>query len=199
MIVSQNKRLRFALVDYDNVNPQKVMYKYISVIILAVLISNCSKLDELTKFNMDYDTQVTIPSTAGINLPFDVLTPETETNSESTFESNDTRKDLIEEIKLTKLQLVITAPSDADFSFLESIEVYISAAGLDEIKIASKVEVPETVSTLDLEVSDVDLKEYIKKDNYSLRLNTVTDEAMSQDHQIDVKSTFFVDAKILGL
>lgn len=175
------------------------MRKYISVIILAVLLSNCSKLDELTKFNMDYDTQVTIPSSAGINLPFDVLTPDTETNSESTFESNDTRKDLIEEIKLTQLQLVITSPSDADFSFLESIEVFISADGLDELKIASKVEVPETVSTLDLEVSDTDLKDYIKKDNYSLRLNTVTDEAMSQDHQIDVKSTFFVDAKILGL
>ena len=99
------------------------MRKYISIIVLAVLISNCSKLDELTKFDMDYDTQVTIPSSAGINLPFDVLTPDTETNSESTFESNDTRKDLIEEIKLTKLQLVITSPSETDFSFLESISI----------------------------------------------------------------------------
>ena len=175
------------------------MRKYISIIVLAFIVSSCSKLDELTKFNMDYDTQVTIPSSAGINLPFDVLTPDTETNSESTFESNDTRKDLVEEIKLTKLQLALTSPSEADFSFLESIEVYISAEGLDEILIASKTEIPETVSTLDLEVSDTDLKEYIKKDNYSLRLNTVTDEAMSQDHQIDVNSTFFVDAKILGL
>lgn len=175
------------------------MPKYIFIFILAVLLSNCSKLDELTKFDMDYDTQVTIPSTTGINLPFDVLTPDTETNSESTFESNDTRKDLIEEIKLTKLQLVISSPSDADFSFLESIDIFISADGLEELKIASKVEVPETVSALDLEVSDADLKEYIKKDSYSLRLNTVTDEAMSQDHQVDVKSTFFVDAKILGL
>lgn len=175
------------------------MGKYLTVFILAVSVLGCSKLDELTKFNMDYDTQVTIPSSTGISLPFDVLTPDTETNSESTFESNDTRKDLIEEIKLTALQLDITSPGDADFSFLESIEVYISAEGLDEIKIASKVEVPETGSTLDLEVSDTDLKEYIKKDSYSLRLNTVTDEAMSQDHEIDVKSTFFVDAKILGL
>lgn len=175
------------------------MRKYISIILFAVLLSNCSKIDELTKFNMDYDMQVTIPSSAGINLPFDVLTPDTETNSESTFESNDTRKDLIEEIKLTKLQLEITSPTDSDFSFLESIEVFISAEGVQEILIASKVEVPETGSTLDLDVSDADLKEYIKKDNYSLRLNTVTDEAMSQDHQINVKSSFFVDAKILGL
>ena len=93
----------------------------------------------------------------------------------------------------------VTSPSGADFSFLESIEVYISAEGLDEIKIASKTDVSPTSNLLDLEVVDVDLKEYIKKDSYSLRLNTVTDEAMSTDHTIDVKSTFFVDAKILGL
>lgn len=175
------------------------MRKILYFLSLLTLLFGCDKIDELTKFNLDYETQVTIPSSAGINLPFDVLTPETETDSETKFNSNDTRKDLIEEIKLTELQLVITLPSDADFSFLESIEVYISADGLEEIKIASKLDVPETPSTLDLEVSDVDLKEYIKKDSYNLRLNTVTDEAMSQDHEIDVNSTFFVDAKILGL
>lgn len=175
------------------------MGKYVLILIAAIILASCSKLDELTKFNMDYNTQVTIPSTTGINLPVDILTPDTETNSESTFESNDTRKDLIEEIKLTALQLNITTPTESDFSFLESIDVFISAEGLDEIKIASKTMVPETVSTLDLDVTDIDLKEYIKKDTYSLRLNTVTDEAMNQDHEIDVKSTFFVDAKILGL
>ena len=159
------------------------MSKYLSVFILALLVFSCDIIDELTKFNIDYKTQVTIPSSTGINLPFDILTPDTETNSESEFESNDTRKDLIEEIKLTQLQLEITSPSDADFSFLESIEVFISADGLEEIMIASKTEVPETSSLLDLEIVDVDLKEYVKKDSYSLRLNTVTDEAMSSDHE----------------
>lgn len=175
------------------------MRHYLLMLIFCTVITGCSKLDELTKFNIDYDTEVTIPSSTGINLPFDIFTPDTETNSENKFESNDTRKDLIEEIKLTKLQLEVTSPSGADFSFLESIEVYISAEGLDEIKIASKTDVSPTSNLLDLEVVDVDLKEYIKKDSYSLRLNTVTDEAMSTDHTIDVKSTFFVDAKILGL
>lgn len=173
--------------------------KYFTVVAFLLLITSCDKLDELTKFEIEYDTEVTIPSSTGVNLPFDILTPDTETNSESEFESNDTRKELIEEIKLTQLQLVINAPTNADFSFLESIEVYISADGLDEIKIASKTDVPETVSVLDLDIEDVDLQEYIKKDSYNLRLNTVTDEAMSTDHTIGVNSTFFVDAKIFGL
>tara|TARA_R110000868_G_scaffold3863_5_gene23730 strand:+ start:3616 stop:4149 length:534 start_codon:yes stop_codon:yes gene_type:complete len=174
--------------------------KYISFICLLVLFTACDKIDELTKFDMEYSQRATIPSSTGINLPFDVFTPEMETNSESTFAVNDTRKDLIEEIKLTDLELVMISPEEADFSFLNSIEVYISADGLEEILIANLDEVPKDAgNVITLDTSDTDLKEYIKKDEFSLRLNTVTDELMSTDHELEVNSTFFVDAKILGL
>tara|TARA_R110002111_G_scaffold148719_1_gene215818 strand:+ start:364 stop:897 length:534 start_codon:yes stop_codon:yes gene_type:complete len=174
--------------------------KYISFICLLVLFTACDIIDELTKFDMEYSQRATIPSSTGINLPFDVFTPEMETNSESTFAVNDTRKDLIEEIKLTNLELVMISPEEADFSFLNSIEVYISADGLEEILIANLDEVPEDAgNVITLDTSDTDLKEYIKKDEFSLRLNTVTDELMSTDHELEVNSTFFVDAKILGL
>ncbi|MEP2689458.1 hypothetical protein [Maribacter dokdonensis] len=174
--------------------------KYISIICLFTIFSSCDKLDELTKFDMEYSQRATIPSSAGIDLPFDVFTPEMETNSESTFEVNDTRKDLIEEIKLTELELVVISPDTADFSFLNTIEVYISADDLEEIRIAYLEEVPEDAgNVITLDTSDADLKEYIKKDQFSLRLNTVTDELMSTDHELEVNSTFFVDAKILGL
>lgn len=171
------------------------------ILILTILftISSCDKVDDLTKFEIEYKSKVVIPASTGIDLPFNVFTPDMETNSESKFEVNDTRKDLIEEIKLTKLQLVIISPTDADFGFLNSVEVYISAEGLDEIKIAEK-DVDENIgNTLDVNVFDIDLKEYIKKDAFNLRLNTVTDEAIGSDHEIDVNSTFFVDAKILGI
>ena len=176
------------------------MRKFLLILTVFSALVSCDKLDELTKFNLDYKSQVTIPASAVIDLPFDMFTPDMETNSDSQFEVNDTRKDLIEEIKLTKLQLEITSPDDSDFSFLESLEVYISADGLDEIMIASKEVVDENVGdVLDVDVLDVDLKEYIKKDNFNLRMNTVTDELISTDHEINVNTTFFVDAKILGL
>lgn len=174
--------------------------KYTFILAIFTLFVSCDKLDELTKFNMEYSQRATIPSSAGINLPFDIFTPEMETNSESKFAVNDTRKDLIEEIILTELELVVIAPDTADFSFLNSIEVFISADGLKEIQIASLSDVPEDVgNSITLNTSDIDLKEYIKKDEFSLRLNTVTDELMSTDHELEVNSTFFVDAKILGL
>lgn len=171
------------------------------ILFLTILftISSCDKVDELTKFDLEYKSKVVVPGATGINLPFDMLTPEMETNSESQFEVNDTRKDLIEEIKLTKLQLVITAPTNADFNFLKTIEVYISAEGLEEIKIAEEEVAENMGSTLDVDVLDIDLKEYIKKDEFNLRLNTVTDKVINENHEIDVYSTFFVDAKIFGI
>ncbi len=177
-----------------------MLRKTLCIFLTALTFCGCDKLDELTKFDIEYSQRATIPSSTGIDLPIDVFTPETETNSESEFEVNDTRKDLIEEIKLTQLELVIISPDGADFSFLESISVFISAEGLEEIQIASQTSVPENTSNrLILDTSDMDLKEYIKKDRFSLRLNTVTDELISTDHELEVNSTFFVDAKILGL
>ncbi len=174
--------------------------RYAIVLCVFMMFINCDKLDELTKFDIEYSQRATIPSSTGMNLPIDVFTPEMETNSESKFAVNDTRKDLIEEITLTVLEMVIISPDNADFSFLNSIEVYISADGLEEILIASLNEVPENAgNSIMLNTSDLDLKEYIKKDEFSLRLNTVTDELISTDHELEVKSTFFVDAKILGI
>jgi len=166
---------------------------------ILLAISGCKKLDKLTQFNMEFNEDIVIPSSTGINLPFNIITPDVATNSESTFAVNDTRKDLIEEIKLTKLTLTITAPSNADFGFLKSIGVFISADGLSETKIASKDVVPSDIgAVLNLEVVNTNLKDYILKDSFKLRLNTVTDELMSSDYHIDIKSVFFVDAKILG-
>jgi hypothetical protein len=175
--------------------------KRIALFIFTVcLLNSCDIIDELTKFNMEYNSTVEIESTANLNLPFDVFTPDVETNSESEFEVNDTRKDLIEDIRLRKLDLDITSPSDQDFSFLESVEIFISAEGLQEIRIAYMDEVPETIGNLiSLDVEDVDIKEYIKKDKFNLRLNTVTDEVLTNDCSIAVKCIFFVDAKILGI
>lgn len=133
-------------------------------------------------------------------MQINLLTPETETNSEFEFSSNDTRKDLIEEIRLTTLTLTVTSPTNSDFSFLSSIEVFISADGLAEERIAWNNDVPSNAGNpLQLATTAADLKEYIKKDNFTLRLNTVTDEFLTQDHSIAIHAVFFVDAELLGL
>ncbi|WCL81104.1 hypothetical protein PPO43_14105 [Saprospira sp. CCB-QB6] len=164
------------------------------------LLSSCEEAEKLTQFNLDYNSTVTIPSTFGVQVPFDVSTPAISTSASSQFESNDTRKDLIEEIQLTEMTLTINSPSGADFSFLESIEVFISADSLGETRIAYQDSVAVAAGeSLSLTTTGVDLQEYIKADEFSLRVNAVTDEAISQDHELNIYTKFFVDAKIFGI
>lgn len=179
---------------------KKIIQSFTILSLLLLVCNSCKKIDQFTQFSMDFNNEIVIPSSTGISLPINLLTPELETNSESTFEVNDTRKDLIEEIRLTSLILTLNAPDNADFSFLESISVYMNAQDLPEVEIAWEDDVPDNAGNqISLNVSNEDFKEYIKKDEFSLRVNTITDEILTSDHQIDISSNFFIDAKILGL
>jgi len=180
------------------------MTQKIKYIILGVLIffsqTSCEKINQLTVFDLDYNTQITIESLVGINLPFNLATPAIETNSESNFEINDTRKDLIEEVILKELSLQISIPTDGDFTFLESINIYISSENLEEKLIAWNGSVdPETGDFLELETSTDDLQEYIKTDQIALRVNVITDKLLLTDYTIDINSVFRIDARILGI
>ena len=181
-----------------NIKPIQQLFA-LFLLALTLFSLGCKKIDKLTQFNMEFDNSITIPSSTLINLPVSFTTPERRTESESTFEANDTRKDLIEEIKLTDLRLSITSPNDGDFDFLESVEVFLDADGLQEKRIAWKEDIPSNQSkNITLVATNSDLKEFIKKDKFTLRVSTVMDETLSSDFELNIHSNFFVDAKILG-
>lgn len=160
----------------------------------------CKAVDKLTQFEMDYDESMVISSLIGVNLPFNLWTPSITTNSESTFEVNETRKDLVEKIVLKKLELTLTSPANGDFSFLKSATIFLSADGLPEVEIAKITDIPSDIGNfISFVTYSTDLKDYIKKDNISLRMNTTTDELILSDQQVNVHAVFFVDAKILGI
>ncbi|MCB0732942.1 MAG: hypothetical protein H6608_06350 [Flavobacteriales bacterium] len=171
-----------------------------STILLATLFTSaCKKLNKIVQFNLDYKTQVTIPSTTGIDLPFNVLTPDIETNAQSSFEANDTRKDLINSIELSKLTLTVKSPQGEDFSFLKSAKVFIDADGLDEKEVAVIDPVPSNAgSVIELVPTGADLAPYIKADQFTLKVRTITDEALTRDHTIEVFSRFHVEGRLIG-
>jgi hypothetical protein len=149
---------------------------------------------------MEYTSNTTIPATFGVDIPINIWTPNIPTNSEQEFESNNTAKNLIEEIVLTELTLSILSPSNASFDFLKSIEIFISADGEAEKKVAWMDDIPKTsLKTIFLLTTSDDLKAYIKADKYKLNTKTVTRQLISQDTELEITNSFFVDAKILGL
>ena len=178
------------------------MYRVITFFVLSSFIAftGCEKAAELTKFDMEYNSTVSIPSNTGINLPFNIITPPITTNSQSTFQSNNTNSSLVEAITLKQMTMTITSPSGADFSFLQSVYLYISADGLPEQLIAFKDPVSTTAgNSVTLDTENVNLMDYIIKDQFTLKVTSTTDETILQDHTIEVNSIFEVDAKILGL
>lgn len=64
-------------------------------------------------------------------------------------------------VGLESFELVVVSPSDGDLSFLGSMDVYVSAPGLDEVLVASVDDIPEGVKFIDLTVDDVDLTAYV--------------------------------------
>lgn len=174
-------------------------FKLLFIAAMILILNSCDDLDKYTKFDLNFTQEVTIKASTSVKLPFNLPTPPVSTNSESAFKTNNTNKDLVEEINLTKLQLKVLSPAGEDFSILKSIEVSISAAGLPTEKVAWLDAVPTGQSTILLDVSSTDLKDYIFADEFTLNVNTVTDEMNTRDYQIEIKSVFNVNAKLLGI
>lgn len=174
-----------------------------SLLLMSMMIlgfASCELFDRATKveFDMSFSSEVEIPSSSGLNLPFNLFTPAIETNSESTFGINNTNKELVETVNLTSMNLTITSPNDQRFDFLDEITIYIEADGLDEIQIAYAENIPENIGNeLELTVTGNNLRDYIVEEEFTLRVKTVTDQTINEDIEIDVDSEFHVTADVL--
>lgn len=177
-----------------------MMKKLLLLPLLLFAFTSCEKARELTQFTIETNSEVTIPAASGVNLPINLFTPDVETNSSSTFENNNTRADLIEEIRLDECTLSIVNPASANFDFLKTIRIYIEAEDLPEVLVAEREDLANGQGqSIDLNVTGVDLTEYLRKSTYDLRVQVITDEIPNSDIDINVKSLFFVDARVFGL
>lgn len=171
---------------------------FTAALFTLILTSACNKINDLLTFQVNYTSKVSFPPSSAINLPFDLFTPEITTNAETEFSSRNTNKDLVDKITLKEMKLTITSPTDQRFDFLASMEVYIQADGLGELKIAETANVPDNIgNVLSLTVAGNDIAPYIKKDKFKLRVKTVTDKAYTKQINVDVYSQYDIKAKLL--
>ncbi len=178
-----------------------------SIIILTGLFciifffQDCKKLKKYTDFDINYSTDFVIPSTGGIiNLPIDIITPETTTNTEGTYSNNDTEAKLVDEVKMTRLDLVINSPQNANFDFLRSIEVYLSSSNQAEVLVASKYDIPQSgLRTLELDTHDENLKAHLEENAFKIRVKTNMRQAVAYDISMTANETFHVKAKLKNI
>ncbi len=175
----------------------------LSILFLVILlISGCKKFDKKTQFDLAINESFTIPSTIGISIPFiSIPTPPTQTNIDQELEIQEKKKKKIESIILTDLKLTITNPFYETFSFLNDIEISISADGLPKILVAEKNNIPASTGAelIINPVANVELEQYIKQDFVDIHVQITTDETILQDIDVDLSAVFFVDVKVFGV
>lgn len=169
--------------------------------IIIFTFFGCKLIDELTHFDIEYNYTFILPAFGGINLDnLNIESNDVENDTESTFAINNTRKGLIESATLKKFNVTILEPTDAKFTFLNKIEIFVKAEGLDEKLIAWKDNIPNNIGNyLELETTSSDLKKYLTSDAIRVRLKTTSSSPLTEDLLLDLKSTVEVDAKILGI
>lgn len=168
-------------------------YAFLILLALTLAFVGCRKL--LT-FHIQYQSSFVIPSTTGIDLPINLPTPDQATQSEQTFEANDTRKDLVESIVLNTLVLTITNPTGKTFSFLKSVDISIQGENLSATKIASATNIPANVgAVLNLSTTQTNIAEHIKATKFKLLVTVITDETLLQNVSVDADMDLVVEAK----
>ena len=161
---------------------------------LALFIVSCSIVDQLLTFTISNQTTITIKSGFPIGTATSIIIPEVTTNSNAEFENNKTKADLVKDVKLKELTLTITDPANKTFSFLKSIELYISTDSNDEILLASKEDINSTSTTLILTPTTTKLDKYLKASSFKLRTKAVIKESISQDITVKGDMKFKVTA-----
>jgi len=173
--------------------------QFILFIALITVFYSCEDLDEITQFPLTVTTDVIIPSTTIAGTPFYLEVASTATNSDTVFSDNNTHSDLIDSIILQDCTLSITNPAIANFSFLQNIEVSLSATGLPEILIAWSNPTIPIANTIELNTTDEDLTPYLIQENYSISVMATTSETIPTDYTIQITNSFEINAQLLGL
>ena len=101
-------------------------------------------------------------------------------------------------VGLQSLALQIQAPATQNFDFLDSVQVYISAAGQPELLVAYQYSIAKGQTTLNMNpVTDVNLKNYFVQDTIYFRLTTHVNAIPATGTQLNIASSFHVQANLL--
>lgn len=175
--------------------------KHILLFSIILFSQSCKKFDKKTQFEFEIEQEVTIPSTIGIQAPFNIPTYDVNTTIDHQLEIHNKKKKKIEHIYLTNLETDILSPSTQTFNFLKNITIQLSANGLPKVKIAEATNLQnKNLRTLNIPtIQDLDLAEYIKQDQIDITVDVTTDETIFTDVKINVIPRFFVDVKVFGV
>lgn len=181
----------------------RIFLGLIAIILVSMAVTSCTKesIRKLGQFTMGpFETSFTIPgSTAAGVLNSLPLSPDIPTNSENTFSGNGTGKEYVESITLSDMTLTVeNASAGGNFDFVKELRISITAAGLPEKEIATKLNIADGLTVIDMDETGENLKDYLTSDKFSLKTKAVLENAAPVvDTKIKISTTYKVQANIL--
>lgn len=169
------------------------MKKILLLLPFFLILVGCEKLDKLLTFEISNSANIQIPASSLINTPLIAPVP-MNVNSQQTFENNNTKADLVKDVRLDKLTLITIDPATENFNFLKSIRLYIGTGQNDKVLLATLDNVPTGVSLIELVPENTKLDAYIKASNYTLYTEVTLRSNVARELTIKADSRFKVTA-----
>jgi hypothetical protein len=160
---------------------------------LLLLCPGCKKIDQLLTFEISEVEDITIPASSLLSIPIIAPVPVT-ANSKQRFENNNTKAELVKDVRLTKLTLTIVDPAAENFDFLKSIRIYIGTDQNDKVLLASLDNVPTAKSSIELLSENTKLESYIQAPSYTLYTEVALRSSIARELRVRAESRFRVTA-----
>lgn len=178
----------------------------IAIVALSVVtVLGCKKLKSVAdiKFGIPYKETVdiqgfqnpgTFPS-QGLTLPLPQIA--LATNSAEALKEYNTSADLVTSVKLGLMKLTMES-AGGNFDLVDSLKMYITAPGLSEELAAFEYGIPKGTKTIDMDVVDLNVKEYFLKDSIYLKLVGHFYSAPEENTKLTIETRFDAVANPLG-
>lgn len=164
--------------------------------LLAVALAGCASLDQ---FDIELSAEVTIPGTAS-RIPGISMSRGFPGGSEISrrIENKGVKPSDVKTARLSKGALRVVAPEDGDLSYLESLELFVEADGLEKKRVASadRQVFEGKPARVDLVLDDVELQPYVTAPAMKLAIDAeLVELGRRRMHDIDIALdlTMFVD------
>tara|TARA_B110000046_G_scaffold104396_1_gene111845 strand:+ start:323 stop:841 length:519 start_codon:yes stop_codon:yes gene_type:complete len=169
------------------------MKKILIFLPFLIFLASCNT-NEDTEFTIAYSEVFELPATFGIEYPTSTDLISIATESEDRFEENLTTSDRLNTARISNMQISLTGPTGSDLEFVDRINIFISANGLSEIKVASidGATTNDVLLQADLEV--IDVKEYLKLPTILFRVEYSSDGFSNQNRECVLNVRLTVDA-----
>ncbi|MCK6513903.1 hypothetical protein L6R46_02435 [Myxococcota bacterium] len=101
----------------------------------------------------------------------------------------------IKDVRLIEFALTVTDPQGGDLSWLESMELYVEAPGVERALIASADSFPEGVASVSFDLYDVDLTPYAVSEEMTLATEV---SGRRPDNDTTIQADVVLDVGVTG-